>query len=256
MNYSPADFYFSERFGYTYVSTAKVACSTIKHVMQRAESGPSQSSRDDSSSNPYGYSDFLLKVHDRNQSLLRWPANNDELHQFIGRSRRVFCLIRNPFTRVLSAYLDKIAANLNRRRAFMAELGVADVAPDDVVTFVDFLRLVRAQPVESMNGHWRPQYPHLSSYPMDYDLVGSFETLSADLPKIFSEISPEILSFLENVDEHKTNAGELISSYYDDESIDLVRTIYRDDFDRLGYSDQAGNSHERSSIAVEEGLRK
>lgn len=34
---------------------------------------------------------------------------------------------------------------------------------------------------------------------------------------------------------HTTNAGAKLREYYDDECVDLVREIYRQDFERLGY---------------------
>ncbi|MBD0335929.1 MAG: sulfotransferase family 2 domain-containing protein [Cyanobacteria bacterium Co-bin13] len=85
---------------YLYVDTPKVGCSTIKLTLQRLELEDEQFARDD-----------FEDIHLRKFSPLLMPIQVGPLDAFLSRSDIFkFCFVRNPYTRVLSCYLDKIAA--------------------------------------------------------------------------------------------------------------------------------------------------
>src|ERR1700722_16343751 len=106
--------HYSSRYRYLYVDTPKVACSTIKYTLQCAELGQQATTRTNPIPARYGYSSSLLDIHDRRKSPLRWPGDAYELQEFVRTSRFAFCFVRNPFSRTLSAYLDKIAGDAER----------------------------------------------------------------------------------------------------------------------------------------------
>lgn len=238
--------HYSEKFHFVYVDTPKVACSTIKHTLNNAERGEAQPpdlSR--TSNNPFGYSDFLLEVHDRRRSLMKWPSSRYEFSEFIDKSRLTFCFVRNPYTRILSAYVDKIAKHRERRSEFLGELGICSPDLERPILFLEFLELVSAQPPGSMNPHWRVQAYHNMIDDIEYDYVGAFETFAYDLDKCLTTISPGLTRFTSTVDEHKTGAERLLSdAYRDPAAVRFVRSIYSEDFLRFRYSDDPGRATE------------
>lgn len=133
-----------------------------------------------------------------------------------------FTFVRNPFTRTLSAYLDKIERRAHRRNR-----------PS---TFINFLYELKEGKLHS-NAHWAPQ-SDLFLIPIDhFSFIGKVETLQADLSRVKNQLQQkdpdeQVKSVLSNA----TNANSKLSSYYDEEAIQLVRTLYQQDFELLDYS--------------------
>lgn len=227
----------SEKYNYVYVDTPKVACSTIKYTLQSAEAASLSKFDTHSYNNPYGYSDFLLSIHDRSQNTLKAPSDRTQMHDFIKRSKLVFCFVRNPYTRVLSAYIDKILTNKTRRATFLKELGIVSTDHHNTVSFVEFLKLIERQTPADTNAHWRHQYFHLMTDEIKFGFVGCFERFSTDFSNLCSMIDPNLHSFVQTVDEHKTGSENLVRQYYcNSEAVSLVKDIYRVDFDFFSYS--------------------
>lgn len=247
------DFHFSPKYQYIYIATRKVACSTIKHMLQTAEIGDDGYSDRVTSGNQYGYSDFLLNIHDARNWQLAHPTNETERRSMADQARLTFCFVRNPYSRVLSAYLDKIHSNGNRRKAFLAPFFNDEERAAMPISFVEFLKLVAGQEADVMDGHWRPQYHHLKSFNLNYNMVGSFEKLNADLDVVIKKIDGAILHYKSDILEHSTGSSKKID-FYSDDAIDLVKMIYRDDFDRLGYTMEITNVGEPSTLPLTGGL--
>ena len=98
---------------YVYIETPKVGCSTIKDTLQRMELDYPDLQRSDPE-----------MIHDRNYSPLLRPAQTWGLDRLLhSRDFFVFCFVRNPYTRLLSAYLDKIVKGLTPKRNILAAMG-------------------------------------------------------------------------------------------------------------------------------------
>jgi hypothetical protein len=145
--------------------------------------------------------------------------HNDEVQEFDDFFRFVF--VRNPFTRTLSAYLDKV-----ERRA---------IRKDNPLSFKRFLYQLEAGKLHS-NAHWAPQYD-LLLIPVDqFDFIGRTESFDSDISTIKNQVLGQrsdepVNSILSNA----TNAKGKLGRYYDDETIELVRTLYRQDFEIFDY---------------------
>ena len=225
----------SARYGYLYVDTPKVACSTIKHTLECAERGGQSlpSDTDDGAPGRYGYSNMLLGIHDRQKSRLMHPRDPDQLPRLRESGCFVFCFVRNPYTRVLSAYLDKIAKSAERRALFREVLGKPG---DELMSFLEFLELVERQLPEAMDPHWRPQHVHLHGGRLTYDYIGSLEQFQQDFVRVLASVSPALMKYAVTVDEHRTNASALVRFYYaDTRAVELVARIYKQDFEMFGY---------------------
>lgn len=213
----------SRRHSAVFIEVPKAGCSVVKRVMQHSEHG----------GEPY---DEPKSVHDRATSPLGAPVRDRfDLGEVFGPNSPYFrfAFVRNPYSRALSCYLEKIAGEQWLRETRLPELGFE---ADEDVTFVQFLRRVAAQEPREMDIHWAPQHLLLSLGRVEYGFLGRFESFHRDLQAVIAHLGMDVPErLLSTTTRHVTNAGARIMEFYDDEAVDLVRTIYRKDFDLLGY---------------------
>ena len=213
----------SERHRCVFVEVPKAGCSVVKRVLQYCEVDGE------------GF-DPSASVHDRSISPLAAPLKDGlPLEEVFGTPSPYFrfSFVRNPYTRALSCYLEKIAGEQWLRDMRLPDLGFD---PHEDVSFVQFLRAVAEQPPGEMDIHWAPQHFLLSLQQVRYDFLGRFESFHADLRRMIDAVglaAPE--SLLQQRTAHATGAGSRLQEFYDDEALALVRDIYRDDFATLGY---------------------
>src|SRR5437762_1100576 len=86
-----------------------------------------------------------------------------------------FTFVRNPFTRVLSAYLDKVAT---RTAKFQKALGLND----EEVSFSRFLERLNDGYLMK-NVHWAPQVALLPVEPRRLSFLGHVENIDTDTPE-------------------------------------------------------------------------
>jgi len=143
-----------------------------------------------------------------------------------------FVVIRNPYTRVLSAFLDKL-----RDGRFKAAFGEFDLSPAGFRAFVFWLKAGGLD----KNEHWDLQ-TKLMMLPLEkYERVIRFESLQPDMIGFLRrrniKAGDGILATLYPSDlAKKTAADRKIADYYTDELKEAVFDLYREDFERLGYS--------------------
>ena len=89
-----------------------------------------------------------------------------------------FTFIRNPFSRVLSAYLDKIEPGKTK---FRNDLDINDRE----LSFLEFLKLLDDGYLTS-NIHWAPQAYVVPQHPSKLDFIGRVENLEADLQEVMT----------------------------------------------------------------------
>ncbi|HUY68206.1 MAG TPA: sulfotransferase family protein [Alphaproteobacteria bacterium] len=211
---------------FTYVETAKVACSTIKLSLMALEI------EIDDPKIVGGQN--LGEMHDRAFSPLLTPRQVGSFTRLLERKDFIkFCFARNPYTRALSAYMDKILRNEMQKKPIADMLGRPLETP---VTFEEFLGCIARQPVREMDGHWVPQYDQTLRGKIAYDFIGSFEHIDADLIEIGTRISPLFPRYAQSETRHRTGAADFVAQYYTEEATQLVRRIYADDFRYFGYS--------------------
>jgi hypothetical protein len=101
--------------------------------------------------------------------------NRAEVERFASLFK--FTVVRNPYTRTLSAYLDKI-----ERRAVRA---------GKESSFRDFLLQAKKTPrFLYSNAHWAPQSSLMLIPVEQFDFIGKVETLDQDLAEIKRRIRP------------------------------------------------------------------
>jgi hypothetical protein len=133
-----------------------------------------------------------------------------------------FSVVRNPFTRTLSAYLDKIERRATRRGE-----------ESSYNAFLDSL----ANGALYENAHWAPQCTLLLLPFEAFDFIGRVESLEEDLSHILARLgSKQPAAQITAETGNATGAAAKLREYYDDGAVARVRALYREDFERFGYA--------------------
>lgn len=134
-----------------------------------------------------------------------------------------FTVVRNPYTRTLSAYLEKVELRFAKGRKVES-------------SFSEFLNSLINGKLYS-NAHWAPQNSLLLLPLEEFDFIGKVETLEEDMAYIRGRIlkTDEASEPIKSFRPHATGANEKLKHYYDESSIEIVRNLFREDFELFGY---------------------
>jgi len=171
----------------------------------------------------------MLKTRQSSIHLLTWKEAEKKLNTYF-----TFLVVRNPYSRVASAYLDKIVREKPPIMKVRNRLGLNAVAPISFKQFVEYLLIEGALLDDS---HWAPQSDLVPLSDYYFNFVARFETLVDDTAFILQTIYGRSL-VTPLAQEHATNASSMLVDLYDDDLIDSVHQLYRQDFNRFGYSSQ------------------
>lgn len=210
----------SNRHRYLYVATPKVACTTLKHCLQQFEMDGRLAFRH------YGEEHFpslspLLSALDNPKAFFDALQGDDWFR---------FTFVRDPFSRVLSCYLDKIVRSQPERTRMLPLLGLDPAA--GTPSFAAFLQAIRRTPVQDHDLHWAPQHWLTQPEKMRYHFIGRLERFDEDFGYLRARLG---LPGLEGQVRHSTGADEKLALHYGAEEIALVQSIYADDFTAFGY---------------------
>ncbi|ULO01691.1 sulfotransferase family protein [Campylobacter sp. RM5004] len=207
----------SSKYKYIYFETPKVACSTIKRTLQELED----------------IHNVPRSPHDKINSPLKSPLDIESGVEIFDEYFK-FSFVRNPYTRILSCYLQKFCNdNLETRLKFLSKL---NINKDIKLSFNDFLKALKDIPYKKYDIHYMPQYLLLGGGNLKLDYIGKFERFDIDFQNILFKIIGVNNLSISNIIWHKTNANTLIDNYLDDESIKMINEIYSNDFLNYDYS--------------------
>jgi hypothetical protein len=215
----------SLRYRYLYCETPKVASSTIKKTLQDLEL------------EGLGAGDASIRrLYDRSRSPLLNPLQVGDFKALLADPRFFkFCFVRNPYARILSAYLDKFEMDPDSRRHALRKYRMRGELWKRNIEFKDFIELVSRQRPEQMDLHWRPQVLQIFKGAIAYDQIGKLENFRADFRSVLEHIGADPTSF-EGVRVEATHASKKVLEYYDQRSAETVRSLYKEDFEAFGYT--------------------
>jgi len=146
------------------------------------------------------------------------------------RTHYLFTFVRNPYRRVLSAYLDKVARG--KKAAKNLKYGCTG---NGQLKFHEFLDQLKGPTL--FNGpHWCPQVALLPQNRGKLDFIGRLERIDTDLEHLVQKIFNRPLSEgVQSWDIHRTRSEEDFAHYYDTTAIETVYNLYREDFLAFGY---------------------
>lgn len=165
-----------------YLPIAKNACSSLKQLVAALGGvtlGPDE--------------DIHVKL-DRNRTGLQFAERSeDEIrHAMTAPGWMRFAVIRDPFDRLVSAYVEKFVLHRHELRieetvapAYRAVFGRGDLTPADMargISFREFVEFVLQQDPRDLDSHWQPQVEQLGhiAFTHLYD-VRELDALAADL---------------------------------------------------------------------------
>ncbi|BAU57015.1 hypothetical protein HH1059_03370 [Halorhodospira halochloris] len=209
----------SMRHGYTYIRIPKAANSTISstldyHFPSGHEDRQGKSSYDKLSNLSQQQIDTVLNDH------------------------YIFTVVRNPYHRTLSAYLQKFARKSNADSWMRRFGGEIKAYGNGEASFLGFCRFLERGGLLA-NIHWMPQHRIIEPIGIErIDYVGYVESLEHDLRTIMDSIGGDSSQLqLQSSGPAPTGAATKCKNYYDDESADIVRRLFAEDFRLFGYSD-------------------
>jgi hypothetical protein len=204
----------SKRAGYVYLRVPKAANSTVLRALLEHAPEPGVDAADVARAKSRVPHLSDLRFHD-----LPWL-----------RRAFVFTIVRNPYARTLSAYLDKFRDEARLLDKFGVRVAGFD---GGAVTFRGFCRYL-AEGGEAENGHWARQ-TRFAALADRLDFVGRVETLEADLGHILTRLGVTERRPTQRAGPPRTDACRQISRHYDDETRRLVERVYAADFAAFGY---------------------
>lgn len=212
----------SERFRYVYINNPKTGCTSLKSALVELETRDTGAAVD---------AFDTRTIHGPASPLKRYLplVPSLTLTQRLRRGYAFVSFVRNPYTRLLSCYLDKIVRRHEPTLRALPGPGV----PDD---FPGFVRQIVAQPDRAMDIHWRPQTANLHHDRIAYTFLGRFETYDTDYARVFEvlAIPPDRRPPPRHLNP-TGRSGRVLRDFYTPEIQDLVYERYQADFAVYGY---------------------
>lgn len=148
----------------------------------------------------------------------------------------VLAVVRNPGTRLMSAYNDKIVRKKPQYRKlaqFLRNEGLATSSEDrpDVSVEVFCKYLMSLGNSRAFDQHWRPQFEHLSPDVINYTHIVQLEKLDQDLPNALA--ASGLKWDRRQAGKHHTNSTTV--DIGNGPLREALQTVYLRDYDAFGY---------------------
>jgi len=157
----------------------------------------------------------------------------------------MFTFIRNPYTRLLSFYIDKLERGDPSTVEFQSYIdawagkGAYKQYLNGPPNFEEFVRGLyrRKRHLSYMNDFWLAQTRLCSIPNVPYHFIGRFENWDGDVAAIFRKlgIEKEQLPSVSDLYQNPTDADARTEEYYDKQLRDMVYELFESDFRLLGY---------------------
>jgi hypothetical protein len=222
----------------------KCACSTIGQIMFYSDHGRF----------------FDGDIHDATGGMHKWAIEKSQPRieaNVKGHKSFAFTCVRNPYTRVLSSFFDKICGiqrNGKRYRGNLVPLIVQKYGVeiegdfDQIASFRRFLLFVRdtirwRRPMEP-DIHWSAMSGHISTFVVNggrYDHIFFTEKFSEGMQQVLDRVETPVkvdLSAIPRFNEsegHGPKRAHPVEAFFDDLSMHLMWEIYRKDFQLFRY---------------------
>lgn len=227
----------------------KCACSTIGQIMYYSDHGTF----------------FDGDIHDAQSGMHKWAIDNSQdiiTKNVRGHESYAFTCVRNPYTRILSSFFDKICGiqrNGKRYRGNLVPLLIQkygiDVGGDDgtqdfdqIQSFRRFLLFARdtirwRKPMDP-DIHWSAMSGHISTFIVNggtYDRIIHTEAFNDGMATVLDAVDTPVAIDLANVprfnesEGHGPKRAHPVEDFFDDLSMHLVYEIYKRDFELFKY---------------------
>lgn len=232
--------YYLDQAKLVYVETPKAACSAFKHsIAALADHDMRKSWRSD-----MALKTRTMTIHDR--SLMDIPNLGEQSEQKFARivtSRDIlrFCIVRNPFARIASAWTDRFLCHtLSPLAPIMQHLDFPEYRADwsflreQFTLFVDHIYCHEQTAIS--NHHWQTLEQLLLPSSLQYTHIIKLENLSEELNPVITHIENCGMCWpgLPKINETPLSLGTRL---YTQATAAKIREIYASDFSTFSYSD-------------------
>ncbi len=240
---------------YMYMETPKAACTSWKRLIADLERAAVETHRA-----PYHRetrADML--IHQRKYvgipTLLDTSA--DERRSILDGADdwHVFALCRNPYSRLVSVFENKVRLGEPGYRHLTARFGDAAGYSDARAAFAAFVREIAADSERRRDdAHLRPQHELLLIKLVPYRRVFPIEQMQAALDALSAHLQTQVPLSIDRANE---SAARPWRSYYDEATAAIAGDAYAEDFAVFGYdrSDWRGGESDFSQTEQERRLR-
>lgn len=144
-----------------------------------------------------------------------------------------FTFVRNPFTRIASAYLSKVVDGEKQKIHVVRWYGRSVNAP---VSFAEFCVYLQQGRGYLDDAHWARQ-SDLITLPLDQlDFIGRIENIDQDMRHVVSRLfGPERGLEIVPWQKDTTGASSRVRQLYSEQELAIVREVYAEDFRAFGY---------------------
>ena len=148
-----------------------------------------------------------------------------------------FTFVRNPYERLVSAYLDKIMNETPQKKNLLELLGRNPEPLDQKFTWEEFVDAVCTHAPNEQDQHWMPQIYTTNAKWITHQFIGKMETFDSDFRKLAQLLNIDIDRHYKYHAPHKTTASTSWKDFYKDENLrKKVHSYFEADFDTFGYS--------------------
>ena len=189
-------------------------------------------------------------VHKLRFDLLSYHSKSDVLH--ILNNYYKFMFVRDPYSRLLSAFKDKFSKKSNdiyvkyerkiKRSVRLKLAGDANTRTSQIdINFEAFISYLIdiSQKGGRLNEHWRQYYKLCFPCQINYDFIGHYETLEEDARfALYNAGVDELVSF---PPVSYTSTKDDLGHFYSEvpqEYISKLQSIYGADFEMFGYKNK------------------
>jgi hypothetical protein len=252
-NYLRANSYRSEKYNIFYVSTPKVACTSLKWWFAALE-GKTQILRGITNIDE---SDPELDIH----HIFHQGAPNitglmpEVISEVLASDSYFrFAMVRNPYRRIFSAWQSKLLLQEPLQIGPYLQCDFLHYpiksSGDIAVAFEAFLEhLVNNETPSYWDHHWIPQSKLLRPDVINYSKLVKIE----DAGQLSKALADRLGAYIPDPFIHRRSNESLIpylSEFITDRSSELIRTLYAEDFDTFGYDKHLPS--EKKTFSVEQ----
>ena len=234
LNYSISDpleknMFFSKRKEWMYVQSSKCGCTLIKNILARIENNKLSIENE-------------MQIHSKDfhrLKMFRDISTKEVLSFMTSDDVYRFAFVRNPFRRIISCYINKFVHKKDNASIIAIKNYCIDrySLTAETFDFVHFLKFVREQNSSSMDRHWRPMVDAISYGKINYNFIGKLENFEDDFQKVLDESGLDDSNWKSLLElRNASSYSKPWREYYTQESIDLVKEIYSQDFTAFEYS--------------------
>ena len=146
-----------------------------------------------------------------------------------------FTIVRNPYTRLVSAWKNKVVpCEPGCERLYLEIKGrLPDMHAKELIAFDEFVGYLQARgDLSEADPHWRCQVDHLFLEALSFSHVGKVEDMAATLARF-----QQHLGLAEPFMMGRKNVSAPVGlATYNQDLADKVYSLYQEDFERLGYN--------------------